>query len=956
MPTAFSPDESQPGRRRPTPPLGARQALRATLWTLTLLLVVTLTKLKTLDAFGTAPPFLLYVSAIIVASLLGGWRFGLATTAISALLATFFFTPPYFSFRWVDPSHGVRLAMFVGEGIVITAITARMNAERRRADAARREAQESLAKLEGVMRGVQDGITVQSAEGQLVYANDAAARLTGFASAAALTKAKLPEIISSFELLTPEGAPFPVAELPGRRALAGLPAPEKLVRFRLKATGAERWALVRANAVRLGAGDVWHAVNVFQDVTEARAKDEALRVGREWFQTTLRSIGDAVIATDADGRVTFMNPVAEGLTRWSSAEAEGRPLSEVFPIVNEETRISVESPVERVLREGKIVGLANHTILIGRDGHEVAIDDSAAPIRDPGGAVAGTVLVFRDVSQKRAEERRKLIAARAAAELASSLDYERTLATVARLAVPAIADWCSVDTYEDGRLRRIAVEHVDPKKVELVYEIERRFPEDPASGGGGYEVARTGKPLFIDELTDDMLAASLRDPEHLALVRRLHLRSYVAVPLTSNGATLGVLSLAMAESGRKYGADDLALATAIADRAALAVNHARLFDAATRARDEAERANRTKDEFLAMLGHELRNPLAPILTALQLMKRRAPEALARERAVLERQIRYMVTLVDDLLDVSRIARGKIELAREAVDVAETVARALEMAGPILEERRHVVTRDVPEGLLVTGDAVRLAQVVANLLTNAAKYTEAGGHITISAAAESGEIVLQVRDDGVGIAPDLLPRIFELFVQGGQALDRDKGGLGLGLAIVRSVVALHGGRVTAASAGRGQGSTFEVRLPARADRTDPSAQVPVAPAPATASGLDILVVDDNVDALELLADALVFAGHRAYQATNADEALAIARAHRPAVALLDIGLPIVDGYELARRLRALGDPALKLVAITGYGAPADREKTRAAGFNAHLVKPVALDELERVIARVVASAT
>ena len=924
-------------------------------WTLPLLVGITLVKLWATEYIGPDTPFLLYLAAIIAAAWHAGWAGGLVASAVSALLVCFFFLPPFHSFGLADPVLAVRLGVFLIEGVAIIAITARLHAERGVAKDAASRAHATLADLEKVLHGVADGITVQTERGELVYANESAAKLTGFPSAEALLAAPVSEIMERFELLAPDGSPLPADQLPGRRVLKGLPGPETQVRFRVRNTGEERWAIVHANAVRFQENDLLCVVNVFQDITDMRRQEDALRVSREWFSTTLQSIGDAVIATDAKGRVTFMNGLAERLTAWNAQDAAGKPLPEVFHILAEYNRQLVENPVDRVLREGKVVGLANHTILIGRNGVEVNIDDSAAPIRSTKGELVGTVLVFRDVSERRAEELRRSFIAKATAELASSLDYKHTLATVARLAVPTIADWCAVDIAAEDGLERLAVEHVDPEKVRLVFDIQRRYPPDRNSPSGTYQVLRTGEPTFISDIPDAMLVAAARDEEHLALIRKLELHSYLAVPLKVNQRVLGVLTLAMAESARRYGPRDLEVATQLADRAALAVGQARLFEDTLHARTEAERANRAKDEFLAMLGHELRNPLAPILTALELMKTRAPTVLERERAVLERQVKHLVTLVDDLLDVSRIARGKVELAKERVDLADTVGKALELAGPVLAERQHEIIREVAEGLVVVGDSVRLSQVLANLLTNAAKYTPAGGRIEVLGERRGAEVLLRVRDNGVGIAPDLLPRVFDLFVQGGQSLDRAQGGLGLGLAIVRSVVELHGGKVFADSAGPGQGSEFRIVLPAAGEMAAPS-DVPVAGVSRSPERrLRVLVVDDNQDALELLAEALVLLGHEAVTAPDAATGLDRAEASKPDVGLLDIGLPGMDGYELCRRLRATpGLQSIKLVAITGYGQAADRAQAAAAGFDQHMVKPISVESLQKLLDRLAPS--
>ncbi len=367
-------------------------------------------------------------------------------------------------------------------------------------------------------------------------------------------------------------------------------------------------------------------------------------------------------------------------------------------------------------------------------------------------------------------------------------------------------------------------------------------------------------------------------------------------------------------------------------------------------RRRAEEASRAKDEFLAMLGHELRNPLAPLVTALHLMKLRAPATLERERAIIERQVKNLSRLVDDLLDVSRIARGKVELRRDPTELAGVVAQGIETASPLIESRRHRLTVDVPaSGLRVLGDIARLAQVVSNLLTNAAKYTDPGGNLRVRAWADGGQAVLQVSDDGIGIAPELLPQVFDLFFQARQGSDRALGGLGLGLALVRSLVELHGGTVAAESAGPGRGSTFTVRLPllATRERGEASGRTEQGTARRPRGRLRVLVVDDNVDAAESLRDFFALLGHDVDVGHDGPGGLRLAEQRPPDLALLDLGLPGMDGLELARRVRVVA-PDAYLVAATGYGQESDRRASREAGFDRHLVKPLGVDELEMLV--------
>ena len=377
------------------------------------------------------------------------------------------------------------------------------------------------------------------------------------------------------------------------------------------------------------------------------------------------------------------------------------------------------------------------------------------------------------------------------------------------------------------------------------------------------------------------------------------------------------------------------------------------------ARDVAQQANRAKDEFLAMLGHELRNPLAPIFTALELMRMRDGGASVREREVIERQARHLRVLVEDLLDVSRITSGKVELKRSVGEIGPIVAKAIETASPLLEKHRHELRVEVPPGLVVDGDAARLTQVFANLLTNAAKYTEAGGRVTIQGHRDGSDIVISVSDTGRGMSPEMLPRVFELFVQEQQNLDRSLGGLGLGLAIVKNLVLMHGGSVEARSAGPAQGSTFIVRLPAVASASAIAAahRKSVAALAATEHASRVLIVDDNEDAASLLAEMLGAIGYDCTIAYDGPGALEIARQATFDSVLLDIGLPAMDGYEVARHLRELpGGRDVQLVAITGYGQYNDVQRSFDAGFNHHLVKPIDIGALTGLLRSVDAATT
>jgi len=550
------------------------------------------------------------------------------------------------------------------------------------------------------------------------------------------------------------------------------------------------------------------------------------------------------------------------------------------------------------------------------------------------------------------EARRRLeLLASAGSVLSRSLEPHATLDAIASIVVPGIADWCRVDLVDaDGHLQRALTHHADPQKSRFGAGLVQRLhvsAETPGSMAWSVATGRSHLAHFDPPTGYD----AVRDKDLLEFAAVLGVHAYFVVPLIARGRTLGALAALRAESAREFTDDDCSLIVELAQRAALALDNARLYDEAETARREAETANRAKDEFLAMLGHELRNPLAPIVTALHLMKRRGDSANEVERRIIERQVAHLLRLVDDLLDVSRIARGKIQLENDRVDMKGVVDTALELTQPLLEKRARPVELVLPDdATFVCGDAVRLAQVLCNLLTNAAKFTPPDGRIVVHLTRDGDMVELAVEDEGSGISADLLPRVFDLFSQGEQAIDRRAGGLGLGLAIVKVLVRLHRGSVSAESAGPGRGSRFVVRLPA-ADAPALTPPLQDAPLPAARRSARILLVDDNRDAIEMLGALLRDAGHEVQSAADAPGALSAIDAVLPELALLDIGLPGMDGYQLAARLRA--DPrcaGMRLVALTGYGRQPDRERALAMQFDEHLVKPVAAERLLDVVER------
>ncbi len=700
-----------------------------------------------------------------------------------------------------------------------------------------------------------------------------------------------------------------------------------------------------------------------QALLRAVHRDREL-VTRRWLATTLQSIGDAVIATDTEGDITFMNGVAERLTGYTEAEAHGQPLSQVFAIFSERTRERVESPVTKVLREGRVVGLANHTILRAKNGNEIPIDDSGAPIRDARGQIYGVVLVFRDVTvEKRAEKRREFLA-RAMEALVSSLDYRVTLTRVAELAVPELADWVTVDIVEpeiSAGPRQIAVAHVDPKKLAFAREVAQRYPPNRNPNGGAARAIASGKSELYEELTPAMLERAARDPEHYRILRELKLESAMVVPLRSaGGRTLGAVTFVYADSGRRYTPDDQSFAEDFARRAVMAIENARAVAEveAARAREremreQAELANSAKDHFLATVSHELRTPLNVILGwSVVLRERGLPPDVARALAVIERNARAQARLIEDVLDVSRIISGKLSLSLRAVNVADAARTAVESMRPAAEAKALSLSLALPADervLTITADADRLQQILWNLLSNAVKFTPKSGKIAVSVERIGSEVSVVVEDTGEGIRAGALSFVFEPFRQADSSTTRRHGGLGLGLSLVKQIAEAHGGTVEAQSAGEGRGAKFIVRLPARGagDAVVRAAQTEGAPAPSSQhvgllAGVHVLVVDDELDARELVAEAFKAAGARVSLAASAREALLQLAAATPAVLVSDVGMPSEDGYSLLRKVRAL--PAerggqIPALALTAYARVEDAERAYDAGFQRHVAKPV-----------------
>ena len=687
--------------------------------------------------------------------------------------------------------------------------------------------------------------------------------------------------------------------------------------------------------------------------------EEALRVSEERLRLATEAgqlgIWDWNISSD---RIVWSDRVYElhGIDR----EKFGGRVEDFAALVHPEDRGRVGRAIETALQQADTYEV-EFRILIGDSTRWLAT--RANVIRDPAGAPVRMVGATYDITARvdlltaeRTGRQRLEILARAGELLSSSLDRETILTAITSALAPQLADWCRIDLIDDaGELQHAISHHENAELARRGAELSRAYRGPATSPGTVGWVAANGQPFAA--IFDDAMLANIPHQAMALFLIEGRLRSILSVPLVARDRTIGVLTVLRDDRRAvQLSMADAPLLTELANRAALALDNARLYFEAERARRAAETADRAKDEFLAVLGHELRNPLAPIVSALSLMESRAPDTSRREREVIGRQVSHLSRLVDDLLDVSRIVSGKVELARERLDLRAIISRAVEMTRPLFAGKEQALEIEaVAEPMWVRGDADRLAQIVSNLLTNAAKFSPPAGRVLVAMSTRNGLHELVVRDWGRGIAAALLPRVFDLFVQGQQAIDRRQGGLGLGLAIVSNLVGLHGGRVRAQSEGPGQGATFTVELPDAG-----SAHSTLTPAPRGAQARlngRILIVDDNFDAADLLADLLRHAGLEVTVEVHPHAALETARRMVPEFAILDIGLPSMDGYELARQLRSFPElTGLRLIALTGYGRASDRARSKEAGFDHHLVKPVVPEALLALLDGLLVSAT
>jgi len=1001
--------------------------------------------------------------------------------------------------------------------------------------------------LNVLLDNVQAGIVACDAQGRLKLFNQAAQLFHGLPEEPLLPE----EWAKHYDLYLSDGkTPMNTTDIPLFRAFQGEQV-NNVEMMIVPQHGVPRILSANAQAIVDANGEKHGAVAVMHDITERKQSEDALRRTEQRYRSVVNNVKEVIFQTDAAGLWTFLNPAWTEITGFSLKESIGTNFLEYVHPSDRQYNLELFQPLIQRQKD-----YCRHEVrYLTKTGDFRWIEVFARLTLDDDGTIVGTSGTLNDITErKQAEEKRVQLVreqvARAAAEtaqqqatflaevsavLASSLDYEQTLGSVANLAVPYFADWCSVDLLNDDRtISRVAVAHSDPQKVKLGWELAQRYPRHLDDGYGISKVMQTGQSEIAPTITDEQLSAAIQEPGYLQILRGLGLSSCIITPLKARGRVLGTISFVCTESHRHYNMADLALAEDLARRAAIAIDNARLYQAAQQAREtaeksadrtarlqtvtaalsqsltpvqvveviveqsmavlnaaaamvvlvtedrqeleivkavgydaeslaswrkfsintnvpladairtgkpvwmetltdritryphlaevyrrypynswlslplmiedisvggmslnftefkqlsaderefilaisrqcaqaiyraqlyeaerqaraEAEQANRVKDEFLAVLSHELRSPLNPILgwTKLLQSQKLPPAKVAQALETIERNAKLQAQLIEDLLDISRMLQGKLSLNTAPVNLTAVIEDAMETV-QLAAHAKSIQIQTVlsPMQNQVLGDANRLQQVIWNLLSNAVKFTPEGGQVEVKLEEKGNQVQIQVIDNGRGINPDFLPYVFEYFRQADSSTTRQFGGLGLGLAIVRQIVELHGGTVLAESAGEDLGATFTVLLPVTKMRSLSNSDTQSATLSVNLTGLHILVVDDEAD-MGLLAEFILTQyGANVTVASSAVQALTIVQQFSPDLLLCDIGMPEMDGYMLMRQIRKLPSAQSKnipAIALTAYASEYDRLQALAAGFQMHLPKPV---EPEALIAAVV----
>lgn len=704
-------------------------------------------------------------------------------------------------------------------------------------------------------------------------------------------------------------------------------------------------------------GEIVAGVMTFYDITDRKRAKQALRESEEKFRTLVHSMQDIVFTLDYQQRYTGVFGTWWEKTAGKSEFILGKTARE---ILGEEAAAIHEEANKKALAGETVVYEWSFDSSIGIQ----YCQTSLSPLQDNNGNVVGVVGVGRDITKLHKAEEAQRFLAEASKELSTTLDYETTLQSVARLAVPYLGDYCIIFSLEDkGKIRRVAVAHRDPTKESLLLELQR-YTVNSTQQTPVVQVLQTGKSLLVPEIPASIWETIHNEIEHHQILRELDPKSFMLVPLIARGRTLGAISFTFAESGRRHEENDLNLAKDLAYRAALAFDNARLYR-------KAQEANRIKDEFLAIVSHELRTPLNSILGWATLLRTRKFDETTTARALetIERNARSQSQLIEDLLDVSRMLRGKLILNFHPVELVSVIEAATEAVRPNAQNNNIELELILPDsGCLVYGDFNRLQQILWNLLSNAIKFTPSGGRIKVNLSKvrseEKEELTIpkyariQVIDTGKGINSEFLPYVFDRFRQADSTTTRSHGGLGLGLAIVRHLVDLHNGNAYAASEGEGKGSTFTVDLPllnsnevSVTNAESSASQASLITQNSALSSVKVLVVDDDEDTRNFLTTVLQQYAAEVKAASRANEALETLAEWQPNVLVSDIGMPGEDGYALIRKVREREEKQqqiLPAIALTAYAMESDREKALDAGFQMHVTKPVDPDRLVRAI--------
>lgn len=797
---------------------------------------------------------------------------------------------------------------------------------------ARQRAEDALRDSEERYRGIVTdsiaGVAEVDLSGRFLFANQRYCAIVGrpFEELLGLTMQQIshPDDLTSnlplFERLAREGIPFVIEK-----------------RY-VRPDGSHVWVNNSVSGLRGRDGKMQSIVAVCVDITARRQAEEAHREGEERLRLALEAGRMGTWSWDIHSNEVRWSPQLESIHGIAAGTFPGTfeaYLQDIHPEDRQRVIRSIQSAVE--------LGTEHHLEyrLVWPDGSIHWIEARGKLVRDTAGQPKQMIGVCVEISERKRKEQDLRFLSEASRSLATLVDYQSTLQQIATLAVPHFADGCAIYMPdESGQLRRLAVASDATLDLSSVDAFAQPWPLDPQTFGGIRDVFRTGRSVLLDHIPINDHPSDGRDERFVDGPRVNEVESYMCVPMMVRDHAIGVIAFIGAAGKRHYTRADLALAEDLAHRAAIASENARLYE---KIREEGQR----KDEFLAMLAHELRNPLAPIRSGLDLLRLMGADHTIV--GTMQHQIEHLVRLVDDLLDVSRIMRGKVELRREPTELTAVVQRACDTVAGLIQSNQQQLSLHLPEEpIWLDADAVRLTQVIGNLLNNASKYTPHAGRIELTITQLGAQVEIRVRDNGIGISPELLPHVFELFIQDQRTIDRAQGGLGIGLTVVSNLVEMHGGTVTAFSCGHGRGSEFVIRLPVLVQR--PSAATESQTHPPSAP-LRILVVDDNVSAAQMLSILLQkLGGHTVVSVYDGAAAIAAAKQHRPDLILLDIGLPKLDGFEVARQLRLHPEfHNTHIAALTGYGTFEDRRKSISAGFNDHLVKPPAVDELQKVLA-------